>query len=110
MNSEYYFDQLDPSKRKKLIHHVRKVTKQYKEEEWQKQLKLSRTLAHELSAKGVNTEVGGNNIQDQKTDVNDGGKDDEKEIMLKITMGRTMMKVIEKFHWIFQQMKRFLQG
>ena len=47
------------------------------EEEWQKQLKLSRKLSRELSAKGVNTEVGEDDIQDEKTDVNNGGKDDE---------------------------------
>ena len=43
-DSEYYLDQLDPSKRKKFIH-VTKVTKDYIEEEQQKQLKLARKLA-----------------------------------------------------------------
>ena len=48
------------------------------EEERKKQLKLERNLSHELSARGVNTEVGKDNIQDEKNYVNDGGKDGEK--------------------------------
>ena len=34
-------------------------------------------LAGELLARGVNLEVGGNNIQDKKNDVNNGVKDGE---------------------------------
>ena len=77
-DSEYYLDQLDPSKRNIFIH-VTKVTKEYMEEESQKQLKLARKLAWELSARrGVNPEVGENNIQDEKNDVNNGHEDGEK--------------------------------
>lgn len=56
-DSENYLDQLDPSKRMKFIH-VTKVTKEYMEEERQKQLKLARKLARELLAMGNNPEVG----------------------------------------------------
>ena len=75
-DSEYYLDQLDPPKRKKLIH-VTKMTKECMEEERKKQLKLERNLSHELSTRGVNTKVGKDNIQDEKNYVNDGGKDGE---------------------------------
>ena len=75
-DSEYYLDQLDLSKRNKFIH-VTKVTKEYMEEERQKQLKLARKLACQLSARGVNPEVGENNIQDEKNDVSNGHKDGE---------------------------------
>lgn len=56
-DSQYYLDQLDPSMRKKFIH-VAKVTKEYKEEERQKQLKLATKLARESSARVVKREVG----------------------------------------------------
>ena len=75
-DSEYYLDQLDPSKRKKFIH-IMKMTKEYIEEERQKQLKLARKLARELSARWVNPEVGEYNIQDEKNDLNDERKDGE---------------------------------
>lgn len=47
------------------------------EEERQNQLKLAKKLALELSAWGINPEVGEDNIRDKKSDVNDGGKNDE---------------------------------
>ena len=75
-NSEYYLDQLDPSKKKKFIH-VTIVTKEYMEAEQQKQLILEKRMPCELSARGVNPEVGEDNIQNEKSDVNDGGKDGE---------------------------------
>ena len=54
-----------------------KMTKEYIEEERQKQLKLARKLARELSARWVNPEVGEYNIQDEKNDLNDERKDGE---------------------------------
>ena len=86
-DSEYYLDQLDLSKRMKFIH-VTKVTKEYMEEERQKQLKLARKLARELLAMGNNPEVGQDNIQEEKNDVNDGGKDGEEGNDVMISMGR----------------------
>ena len=53
------------------------MTKEYLEAERQKQLKLARKFARELSARGVNPEVGEDNIQDKTNDVNDGRKDGE---------------------------------
>ena len=50
-DSECYLDQLDPSKRKKFIH-VTNVTKECMEEAQQKQLKLARKSASELSTRG----------------------------------------------------------
>ena len=53
------------------------MTKEYLEAERQKQLKLARKFARELSAREVNPEVGEDNIQDKTNDVNDGRKDGE---------------------------------
>ena len=62
--NEYYLDQLDPSKRKKFVQ-VTKVTKEYMEEERQKQLTLARKLTCELSGRRVNPEVGEDKIQNE---------------------------------------------
>ena len=77
-DSEYYLDQLDPSKRNKFIH----VTTQKLERITFKMKKIIYTIE----------------VRTMK-----------KEMMLKITMGRTMRRIIEKFHWMFQQKKCFLQ-
>ena len=79
------------------------------EEEWQKQLKLSRKLSRELSAKGVNTEVREDEIKTKKLMKTMEVRAMKKEMVLKITMGRKMTKIIEKFHGIFRQVKYFLQ-
>ena len=77
-DSEHYLDQLDPSKKKKFIH-VTIVTKEYMGAEQQKQLILEKRMSCELSPRGVNPEVGGDNIQNGKSDANDGGNDGEEE-------------------------------
>lgn len=47
------------------------------EEQRQKQLKLGRKFQRELSARRFNPEVGEDNIQDEKSYINDGAKDGE---------------------------------
>ena len=66
-DSEYYLDQLDPSKRNKFIH----VTTQKLERITFKMKKIIYTIE----------------VRTMK-----------KEMMLKITTGRTMRRIIEKFH------------
>lgn len=100
IDSEYYLDHLDPSKRKKFIHET-KVTKEYMEEEQQKQLKLARKLTRELSVRGKGGQP--RNCETTTSKMNERRQAMEvrtvkKEMMLKIMMGRTMMSIIEKLH------------
>ena len=50
-DSEYYFDQVNPSQRKQFIH-IGKVTQEYIDEQQTKQQKLARKASRMLSAKG----------------------------------------------------------
>ena len=68
------------------------------EEERQNQLKLAKKLALELSAWGINPEVGEDNIRDKKVMQMMEVRMMKKEMMLKITIKRTMVRIIEKLH------------
>ena len=74
------------------------------EEQRQKQLKLGRKFQRELSARRFNPEVGEDNIQDEKSYINDGAKDGEEgNDVIDHHDGEDSDGDTQKIHPIFQQ-------